>query len=123
MPRSSLQKDDEIRVRHMLDATNEALAFAEGRTREDLDRDRMLVLALVKCIEIIGEAATKIAYKTQVLFPDVPWPAIVTMRHRLVHAYYDVDLDRVWDTVTTDLPPLLQSLQSVLGTASQDNGQ
>jgi len=106
-----LQREDEIRVRHMLDAAREALTFAAGKTRRDLDQDRMFVLALVKCIEIIGEAATKVGPETRKAYPQVPWPAVVTMRHRLIHAYYDMDLDRVWDTVTEDLPPLIAALQ------------
>ncbi len=106
-----MQREDEIRIRHMLDAAREALSFAEGKARRDLDQDRMFVLALVKCIEIIGEAATKVGPETREAYPQVPWPAVVTMRHRLIHAYYDMDLDRVWDTVTEDLPPLIAALQ------------
>jgi uncharacterized protein with HEPN domain len=95
----------------MLEAAREARSFAAGKAREDLDRDRMLVLALVKCIEIIGEAATKVGPETRKLYPEVPWPAVVTMRHRLIHAYYDMDVDRIWDTVTEDLPPLITALE------------
>ena len=109
-----MQWEDEIRLRHMLDAAKEAVEFSDGRTREELDHDRMLVLALVKSIEIVGEAATKISPETRSLLPSVPWPAVVTMRHRLIHAYYDMDLDRVWDTVTEDLPPLIMALEKAL---------
>lgn len=98
----------------MLDAAREAVLFSAGRAREELDQNRMLVLALVKSIEIVGEAATKVSQEARDLLPLVPWPAVVTMRHRLIHAYYDVDLDRVWDTVTEDLPPLISALQKVL---------
>jgi uncharacterized protein with HEPN domain len=106
-----LPAEDEIRIRHMLDAARDALAFAAGKSREDLHQDRVRVLALVKCIEIIGEAATKVAPMTREAHPGVPWAAIVAMRHRLIHAYYDVDVDRVWDTVTEDLPPLIAALE------------
>ena len=95
----------------MLDAAREARSFVAGKARKDLDVDRMLVLALVKCIEIIGEAATKVGQETRELYPEVPWPAVVTMRHRLIHAYYDMDVDRAWDTVTVDLPPLITALE------------
>ena len=98
----------------MLDSAREALSFASGKTRQDLDRDRVLVLALVKSIEIIGEAATKVSDETRALAPAIPWPAVVTMRHRLIHAYYDMDLDRVWDTLTTDLPTLVAALEKIL---------
>lgn len=109
-----MQREDEIRFRHMLEAATEAMGFSEGRSRRDLDGNRMLVLALVKSIEIIGEAAIKVGPDARSLAPDIPWPAVVTMRHRLIHAYYDMDLDRVWDTVTEDLPPLIAALQRML---------
>ena len=109
-----MQREDEIRLHHMLDAATEAIGFSEGLSRQDLDGNRMAVLALVKSIEIIGEAAIKVSPETRSLAPDIPWPAVVTMRRRLIHAYYDMDLDRVWDTVTEDLPPLIAALQKLL---------
>ena len=91
----------------MVDAAREALSFATGRTRADLDTDRQLVLALVKCIEIVGEAATQTTTATRAAMAEIPWPSIVAMRHRLVHAYFEIDHDRVWDTVYCDPPPLV----------------
>jgi len=81
-----MQKDDRIRLQYMLDAAREALSF-KGQGREDLDRDRLLVLGLVKAIEIIGEAACQVSEGTRAELPDIPWEDIVGMRHRLVHAY------------------------------------
>ena len=104
-------RDDAIRMRHMLDAAREAVAFARGRKRSDLDNDRMLVLSLVKDIEIIGEAAWQISPSTQEQQPDIPWDDIIGMRHRLVHAYFDINLDILWRTVQDDLPALLQVLE------------
>ncbi len=106
-------KADLVRVRHMLDAARDAIAFSTNKTRHDLDTDRMLVLSLVKSIEIIGEAASKVSKESREQFPEIPWAVIVAMRNRLIHAYYDVDLDRVWDTVTSDLPPLIRSLENL----------
>lgn len=74
----------------------------------------MLVLALVKDIEIIGEAAYQISPETQAQLPDIPWPEIVGMRHRLVHAYFDINLDILWRTVQQELPPLISALQHAL---------
>ena len=112
-----MRKDDLIRIRHMLDAGREAMGFAQGRSRADLATDRMLVLALVKCIEIVGEAATKVSLETRNLHGSVPWVDIVGMRHRLIHAYFDVDLDRVWDTIVDDLRPLVAELEKVVASA------
>ncbi len=98
----------------MLDAANEAITFAAGRARTDLDVDRMLVHALVRCVEIIGEAASHVTVPYRALHPELPWTAIVGMRNRLVHAYFDVDLDRVWDTVQQDLPDLVRNLEPLV---------
>jgi uncharacterized protein with HEPN domain len=72
------------------------------------------VLALVKAIEIIGEAAYQVSSETRWQIPGVPWEDIMGMRHRLVHAYFDIDLDVLWSTVQNDLPPLIAVLGSVL---------
>ena len=109
-----MSPEDAIRLRHMLDASKDAEQFVEGRRREDLQGDRMLLLSLVKCIEIVGEAASKVSEGGQREIPELPWGLIVTMRHRLVHAYYDIDSDRVWDTVKGDLPPLMAILEGAL---------
>ncbi len=110
-----MRKDDLVRLRHMLDATCEAVAFIKDSRREDLDNDRKLTLALVKDIEIIGEAAYQISEETRQNLPDIPWDDIVGMRHRLVHAYFDINLDVLWKTVQEDLPPLVQILSAALG--------
>ena len=84
-----MPKSDRVRLQHMLDAAREALSFVRGKTRGHLDRDRLLVLALVKAIEIIGEAAYQVSSETRWQIPEVPWEDIIGMRHRLVHAYFD----------------------------------
>jgi uncharacterized protein with HEPN domain len=98
----------------MLDAIEAIAGFADGRTRADLDSNTMLTFAIIRAIEIAGEAASKIGNETIAALPDLPWPAIVGMRNRLIHAYFDVDLDRVWDTIIHDLPPLRERLQTIL---------
>ncbi|MBI4388555.1 MAG: DUF86 domain-containing protein [Nitrospinae bacterium] len=98
----------------MLDASREALAFARNKSRNDLDTDRMLLLALVKSIEIIGEAASRLSESRRDEYPHVPWKNIVNMRNRLIHAYFDIDLDTVWNTVTGDLPPLAAEIEKIL---------
>jgi uncharacterized protein with HEPN domain len=109
-----MRVDDWVRLHHMLDAAREALGFAENRERRDLDTDRMLVLALVKSIEIIGKAGARVSEEGRAATPEVPWPEIIAMSNRLVHAYFDVNLDIVWATVRNDLPTLVTALQSVL---------
>ena len=106
--------DDEVRLRHMVDAAKQAVAFAHGRSRADLDKDLQLSLALTRLVEIVGEAAKNVSAETAAAFPSVPWRAIAGTRDRLVHAYFDVDRNILWTTVTQSLPPLLAQLKSIL---------
>lgn len=104
---------DLARLTHMIDAVAEALRFARGRTRKDLGGDRMLTLALIKDIEIAGEAASRVSEGFKRKHPAVPWRAVVATRNRLIHGYFEVDLDIVWRTIESDLPPLLASLRRI----------
>lgn len=105
----------------MLDAAREATGFASTRQRRDLDGDRLLVLGLVKSIEIVGEAGSKVTEDSRQAIPGIPWPQVIAMRNRLVHAYFDVNLDRVWDTIVDDLPPLILTLEAALVADKSDD--
>ena len=109
-----MSPDDRWRVGHMIDAASQALSFVEGRKREDLESDPMLRLALTRAVEIVGEAATQVSEAGRCEFPGVPWPQIVGMRNRLVHAYFDINQNILWDTVQLALPGLLEQLKAVL---------
>ena len=112
-----MHKNDLIWIRHMLDSAGEILEFCRGRERDHLKEDRMLALSITKSIEIIGEAASKVGSETREAHPGIPWSDIVGMRNRLIHAYFDIDLDRVWDTVIDDIPTLVEQLTPLI---SQD---
>ena len=111
-----MRKDDSIRLQHMLDAAREVQSFCQNTTRRSLDTDRKLVLALVKCIEIIGEAAAQVSTDTRHVLPQIPWASIIAMRNRLIHAYFDIDLDILWKTIVGDLPPLVGELERIVET-------
>jgi uncharacterized protein with HEPN domain len=104
---------DAARIRHIRDAARQACDLARDRTRADLDADVTLSLSLTRLLEIIGEAARGLTPAFRQANPDVPWRKMTGMRDRLVHAYFDVDLDVVWQTVTQDLPPLLGRLEEI----------
>lgn len=97
----------------MIEAAEHTVRFVAGRTKADLDTDRMLQFAVVRAIEIIGEAASRMSAAARAEHPTVPWPAIIGMRNRLVHAYFDVDTDIVWVAVTQEIPALLVQLKSI----------
>jgi uncharacterized protein with HEPN domain len=96
----------------MVDAAAKAVAFSEGKSRADLDSDEMLQFALVKLVEIVGEAAKQVTAETQLRYPAVAWVEAARMRDRLVHHYFDINLDVLWSTVREDLPALLESFQT-----------
>jgi uncharacterized protein with HEPN domain len=101
---------------HMIEAAETACGFLSGRIRSDLDSDRMLVFALVRAIEIVGEAASKVSAPTREAAADIPWPLIVSMRNRLIHAYFNADHEVVWKTATEELPQLLPKLRALVQT-------
>ncbi len=106
--------DDRTRLQHMLDASRDALTFVRGKKVSDLARDKQLTLALFKCIEIIGEAANRISVATREGHPEVPWANIIGMRNRLVHVYFDVDAELVFETVRDELPPLIEKIERIV---------
>jgi uncharacterized protein with HEPN domain len=110
-----MRNDDLIRVRHMVEAAGQAVSFAKGRTRSDLDHDTMLTLALIRAVEVVGEAASRVSEDSRKECPDVPWQKIVGMRNRLIHAYVDVNLDILWKTIADALPTLIRDLEKILG--------
>lgn len=116
-----MQRDDAIRLRHMLDAAKEARSFIENKSRNSLDSDRQLELALVKCIEIIGEAANQITDESRKDLAQIPWANIIGMRNRLIHAYFDINRDILWTTVNEDLPALIAELEKTVPTISSDS--
>jgi uncharacterized protein with HEPN domain len=103
-----------VRLKHIADALNAAIRFIHGRRREELDSDEMLTFALVHALQIVGEAASKLSIETRNLHPEVPWATIIGMRHRLVHAYSDINLDILWTTATAVAPDFLAKVKALL---------
>jgi uncharacterized protein with HEPN domain len=109
-----LKPDDVIRIRHMIDTAQTVRRFVTGRQRNELESDAMLLFALVRAVEIIGEAASKVSPETRSATPWVPWSAMIAMRSRLIHAYFDIDPNIVWKTATEEIPALMPLLVSLL---------
>ncbi len=109
-----MHAEDRIRLLHMVEASQAAMRFTSGRQREDLQTDQMLLFAVLRAIEVIGEAASKVSEDIRLANPNIPWKAIVGMRNRLVHAYFDVDPDMVWETLQMEIPSVLTRLKGLL---------
>ncbi|MCL4502340.1 MAG: DUF86 domain-containing protein [Deltaproteobacteria bacterium] len=115
-----LQPKDLIRLRHMLDYSREAVELIRGKKREYLDHDRLLGLALVRLLEIIGEAAGRTTIQSQLSYPMIPWSQIIGLRNRLIHGYDAVDMDILWQIVKYDLPVLIEKLESIVPKAEAE---
>jgi len=99
----------------MQDAAIEIQQYVQSSAREDLNRDRKLVHSLVRLLEVIGEAANQVSQELRDNVPRIPWPVLVGMRNRLIHAYFSINLDVVWNTSTEDIPLLITELKKILG--------
>jgi uncharacterized protein with HEPN domain len=108
-----MNDDDTTRLQHILDAAREARLFIQGRKKSDLHDDRMLTLALMKEIEIIGEAAANISRETRTQLSQFEWDKIIGMRNILVHVYFKINLTILWDTVENNLPQLIDELEKI----------
>ncbi|ANV83729.1 hypothetical protein AWQ21_04645 [Picosynechococcus sp. PCC 7003] len=106
--------DDFTRLKHIQDSARLVLQFTAGRTRDDLASDEMLSLALVRLVEIIGEAANHISLDVRDSHPEVPWRQMIGMRNRLIHGYFDVDLDILWVVVSHDIADLLININKIV---------
>ncbi|MCC6680157.1 MAG: DUF86 domain-containing protein [Phycisphaeraceae bacterium] len=108
--------DDRVRLQHMLEAARDAREYVTNRTRQDLETDSMLLRALTHAVQQIGEAAANVTDAGRTRVPGLPWGQIVAMRHILVHVYWGVDTDRLWATVTDDMPILISALEAACAT-------
>lgn len=109
-----MRPDDRTRVAHMVDACDEIARFLAGRAEGDLETDRMLLFAVVRALEVVGEAANGVSTDTQDKAPDVPWRLVAATRNRLIHGYFDVDPEIVWRTASEEVPKLLPALKRLL---------
>ena len=107
-------EQDLIRIRHILDAAQEIVQYTVGKTRDDLETDRPLQHLLLHNIAIIGEAASKIDTEFRSQYPEFPWPQMIGIRNRVVHAYFDINLNIIWQTATQNLPPIIPLLKKLL---------
>lgn len=108
------QHDDDVSLRQMLEHTREARALVVGKSREDLDNDRILELALTRLVEIVGEAARRVSPKCRSRYAEIPWTQIVALRNRLSHGYDAINLDILWTVVATDLATLVRQLEQIV---------
>jgi uncharacterized protein with HEPN domain len=107
-------KRDRVYLMDILEAARLALSYVESVARETFMNDTQCQDAVIRRIEIIGEAARRVSPQTRNAFPGIPWNEMIGMRSMMIHDYDDVDLEIVWDTVERDLPRLIELLQPLM---------
>ncbi|MBA7581810.1 hypothetical protein ES708_23721 [subsurface metagenome] len=98
----------------MLDAARKVAEFTQDCNRVDLVKDEKLALSIVRLLEILGEAAKNVSKKCRQEYPAIQWRQIAGTRDRLIHGYFDVDLNIVWKIVSDDLRYLIEQLEKIL---------
>lgn len=105
-------KDDSVYLQHMLESIETIESYTEDVTEADFRERSMLQDAVIRQLEVLGEAAMQLSEETRNEYEDVPWQDITGMRNKLIHGYFGVDIDVVWETVIDDLPRLRRRLET-----------
>ena len=108
-----MQRDDAYLL-DILIAARKARKFLEGVTWEEFKRSELHQNAVMRALEIIGEAARRVSQQTRDAHPEIPWTQMIGMRNRLIHEYFRIDLAAVWDTVQNDLPGLIELIEPLV---------
>lgn len=115
------ERSEEMYLEDMLVAAGRAIAYCEGKTFDEFLRDTKTQDAVVRNLEIFGEAVKKLSDEVRQAQKNVPWTNIAGMRDRLIHNYFGVNWDIVWNVVTNDLPRLIPEIQAVIAAARTQN--
>lgn len=111
-------KDNFVRIKHMLDAAHAICRFIQKSERRNLESDLMLSSALIRQLEILGEAASGVSKDFREAHSNIPWHKIIGMRNRLIHAYFDVNLDIIWNAATIEIPKIIPEIEHILASAN-----
>lgn len=109
-------------ISDVCDALEKCLLFTEGMQFSGFTEDEKTVFAVIRALEVVGEAVKQIPASLQEKYPVIPWREMAGMRDILIHHYFSVNPEVVWKTVTEDIPELLPVFQQILADQQQDNG-
>ena len=108
-------------VQDILEAIIEVKVFTQRMGPEDFASDKKTINAVVRSLEVMGEAAKKIPDDVRQKYPDIPWRSMAGMRDKLIHEYFGIDLDIVWEVISVELPPIKPFVQQVLEDIDSEN--
>ena len=114
------EKTDEIRLRHILDAILFIEKFSAGKVKDDIYSDAMYRFSVERQLEIIGEAANNLSPSLILNYNDVPWPQVISFRNFIVHEYFGLDLDLIWNVIVVHIPPFRLQIEKILTDISGD---
>ncbi len=106
-------REEKLYLADIKEAIDKIYLYTKGLSFDTFEKDSKTVDAVLRNFEIIGEAAKNISEKTKELAPDLPWPAIISMRNTLTHEYFGADLVEVWKTIEDDLPVLMRAIENI----------
>ena len=115
-----MARDEFLYLRHVLDAINTIEEYLQGVDEEHFKATRLLQDGTIREIEIIGEAVKNVSKDIRKSYPEVPWQDIAGMRDKLIHGYFGVDIEKVWDTAKEDLPVLKEQMKGILKDFGQE---
>ena len=109
-----MKENDEVYLSHIVDAIERIEEYCQGVSRQKFLKNKMVAAATVRELEIIGEAARNVSREFRKMNPELPWEQMTGTRNRLIHEYFGVDLEIVWQTIIQDLPNLKNSVKHLL---------
>ena len=107
-------------LRDMLDNAKRAIRFAKGMNYKAFEKDEKTIYAVIRAVEIIGEAAGNIPEEVRAKYPDIPWRDVRGMRSKLVHQYFGINMEVVWQTVREDIPALIAAITKIVKQEKKD---
>jgi uncharacterized protein with HEPN domain len=109
---------DNLRLEHIVDAADHVAEFIFNVSKEEFDNNYEKQSAIIRQFEIIGEAANNLSPEFKAHYGQIDWPKVIGMRHKMIHDYFDVDTDIVWNTANDDVKPLKQAIEKILTDSS-----